>query len=88
MIHQAEILDTSFMVIELNELPVSWLVSIYNTPINLAREEIIIYNWSRAKQEFIKTEQLYCMGSISYITQAISRIKKSLICGPIKQLQS
>ena len=56
MIHQAEILDTSFMVIELNELPVSWLVSIYNTPINLAREEIIIYNWSRAEQEYIKKE--------------------------------
>jgi hypothetical protein len=88
MIHQAEILDTSYMVIELNELPVSWLITIYNTPMNMAREEIIIYNWSREKQEFIKTEQLYCMGLISYITQAISRIKKRLICGPIKQLQS
>jgi len=58
MIHQADIF-TSYTVIELNELPVSWLVSIYNTPMNLVREEIIIYNWSRAKQEFIKTEQLY-----------------------------
>jgi len=55
MIHQADIF-TSYTVIELNELPVSWLVSIYNTPMNLVREEIIIYNWSRAEQEYIKTE--------------------------------
>jgi hypothetical protein len=37
------------MVVESNEVPVSWLISIYNTSMNLAREEIIIYNWSRAK---------------------------------------
>jgi len=37
------------MVVESTEVPVSWLISIYNTSMNLAREEIIIYNWSRAK---------------------------------------
>jgi hypothetical protein len=63
------------MEMELNEVPVSWLIPIYNTSTNLAREEIIIYNWSRAKihQEF-KTTQLNCMDSISYIMRAFSRI--------------
>jgi hypothetical protein len=37
------------MVVESNEVPVFWLISIHNTSMNLAREEIIIYNWSREK---------------------------------------
>jgi len=57
MIHQADIF-TSYTVIELNELPVSWLVSIYNTPMNLVREEIIIYNLNKTwhQQESITAE--------------------------------